>query len=73
MLQRHDKYECNHLKGEELEVVQRYNKNQFLLQSDKTGTKYLVGVDEFTEPHLCFAHVNDTDCELKKIQKGLPL
>ena len=73
MLQRHDKYECDHLKGEQLEVVLKYNKNQFVLESDKTGRKHLVGVDEFTEPHLCLAHVNDEDCKLKKIQKGLPL
>ena len=71
MLQRNDEYECNHLPGERLKVVQRYNNKQFVLESDKTKKRHLVAVSEFTEPHLCLAHVSNLDCELRKIQKGL--
>ena len=71
MLKQNDEYECNHLKNEKLKVVRKYNDKQFCVKSDKTGKEYLVGVDAFTEPHLCLAHVGNSECELRKIQETL--
>ena len=71
MLKQNDEYECHHLEGERLRVVRRYNDNQFVGKSDKTEREFMIGVNHFTEPHLCLAHVSDAHCELRKVQRSL--
>ena len=71
MMNKNDRYECNHLPSEELQVVQKYNSKQFVLMSKTTGVKYMVEVGNFKEPHLCLAHISDENCILRKIHKGL--
>ena len=58
------KWKCCHLPGETLTAVKKFSEKQFTVESDKTGKRYLVQKNEFTEPHLCLAHINNMDCQL---------
>ena len=68
-MKQNSKYKCNHLRGEVLTVTRKYNDKQFRVTSNKTDKDYLVGIDAFTEPHLCLAHVPNTECELIELEE----
>ncbi len=68
-MKRGSKYRCNHLGKETLVVTERYNDKQYAGTVEGTNKKYLIGVDNFSEPHLCLAHVANMDCELTEIKE----
>ncbi len=69
-MKQNGRYKCEHLPGEILVATRKYNDKQFSVTSEKTGSVYLVGIDSFTEPHLCLAHVANMHCELTEIKEN---
>ncbi len=67
-MKQNSKYKCNHLHGETLVIVKKYNDKQYVAKSEETDKEYLVGIDAFTEPHLTLAHVANMDCQLVEIK-----
>jgi hypothetical protein len=68
-MEHESKWKCDHLHGEVLTAVKRYNDKQFVVKSEKTGRRFLVGVDAFTEPHLSLAHITKMSRQLVEIKE----
>ena len=64
-----EEYKCDYLPGETLVTTKKYNDKMYVVRSFETGRSFIVGINTFGEPHLCFAHVSDDACALKKIVK----
>ncbi len=67
-MKQNGKYKCEHLKGETLVAIKKYNNRHYTVQSEQTGKTYLASVDMFSEPSLSFAHVANIDCHLTEIK-----
>jgi len=67
-MKQNGKYKCNHLPGEVLVAVKKYNDRQYTVESQETKTRYMVHIDMFHEPSLFLAHVANANCLLTEIK-----
>ncbi len=68
-MKRNSRYKCNHLGNDIIVIKEKYNEKQYAGEVENTGQTYMIGVDAFSEPHLCLAHVANMDCELTEIKE----
>ena len=61
-------YVCDHLPGEELVPVHKYNDRQYTVEAQKSKRRFLVHKDMFSEPQLSLAHVGREQKTLRRIR-----
>ncbi len=68
-MKKNSKYKCNHLGDKVLTITDKFSEKLYAgtVEGDD-NRRYLVGIDAFTEPHLCLAHIANMDCELTEIK-----
>jgi len=60
-----ERYECDHLKDETLEIVHMYSDKLGVVQSQETGKKIVCAHKDLEPPHLCLAHVSNMQTEMR--------
>ncbi len=68
-MKRDSKYKCSHLGDKVITIVDKFSEKLYAGQTEGDNRRYLIGVDNFSEPHLCLAHIANQDCVLTKIKE----
>ena len=70
-MKKNEIYECDHLPGEELKVVDLKGERFATLESNKTGRRFLAAEDMHNGPRLCLAHVARMNTALRRKTKEI--
>ena len=70
-MKKNEIYECDHLPGEELKVVDLKGERFATLESNKTGRRFLAAEDMHDGPRLCLAHIARMNTTLRRKQETI--